>query len=232
MLAIWGWRRQFQSKLSICGRLNIRSNELPPRVTVAFNESGGAPVPEFSQDSWTDFSVGTLSTNRKWVNSSCQPLERVSHVTHVAGALEVLRTGSIQPRLIYDESRLNTKRVLVVWVSPNDWSNAGGFRYGNISFELDWTRLVEDKRFYWVGVMRYQPRACRILVTDKNRDEKLLPYVASEGDGPWWHNETAQTHHWNGDYCLELMIECEISLSDVTSLRFVTHCSATIISPL
>ena len=47
------------------------------------------------------------------------------------------------------ESRLNTERILVTWLSPNDWTNAGGFRYGNIAFELDWPDLVDGMRFYW-----------------------------------------------------------------------------------
>jgi hypothetical protein len=180
-------------------------------------------MPEISQESWAHYSVGVRSKKKNWVNPDCQGLSLVSHVTHVSNALEVLRAGGIKPQLIYDESRLNTKRVLVVWLSPNDWSGAGGFRYGNIAFNLDWEKLIENKRFYWIGAMQYTPRACRILITEKDRDEKLKPYLPGEGDGPWWANEENDKHYWNGDYCLEFMLEGEIPLSAISELRFVRH---------
>lgn len=178
---------------------------------------------EHSTDDWKPFSVGKLSTRARWVEPSCQPLTSVSHVTHIRYAFDVLRDGQISPQLIYDESRLNSDRILVVWLSPNDWSNAGGFRYGNIAFTLDWPKLIAGKRLYWVGAMKYRPRACRILVTDQDRDEKLLPYDPTAGNGPWWHETSADQHYWNGSYCLELMFEGAIELSSVQSLRFVTH---------
>src|SRR3954447_6574835 len=106
---------------------------------------------EISQNDWTPYSVGERSAKKNWVNPDCQGLSVVSHVTHVSTALEVLRAGCIRPQLIYDKSRLNTKRVLVIWLSPNDWSGAGRFRYGNIAFELDWKELIKGKRFYWIG---------------------------------------------------------------------------------
>lgn len=180
-------------------------------------------MPEISQDDWTPYSVGKSITKNRWGNPNCQLLSVVSHVTHVNTALEVLRAGCIRPQLIYDESRLNTKRVLVVWISPNDWSGAGGFRYGNIAFELNWDDLVGSKRCYWVGVMKYKPLACRILITDRNRDKNLKPYLCEQGDGPWWKDVKKNLHYWNGDYCLEFMLEDELSLSSVSRLRFVRH---------
>ena len=147
----------------------------------------------------------------------------VSHVTHVNNALEVLRAGCIKPQLIYDKSRLNTKRVLVVWLSPNDWSNVGGFRYGNIAFDLDWKKLIKGKHFYWIGAMEYSPVACRILITEKDRDEKLMPYIPGQGDGPWWADHKNRKHYWNGKHCLEFMLEAEIPLSSISELRFVRH---------
>jgi hypothetical protein len=178
---------------------------------------------EISQDTWTPYSVGEPSTRKNWVNPDCQRLSVVSHVTHVNNALEVLRAGSIKPQLIYDKSRLNTRRVLVVWLSPNDWSGAGGFRYGNIAFDFDWEKLIEDKRFYWIGAMKYTPMACRILITEKDRDEKLMPYLPGNGDGPWRVDEKHEKHYWNGNHCLEFMLEGEIPLSSVSELRFVKH---------
>jgi len=180
-------------------------------------------VTEISQKRWTDYAVGQEAARKGWVDVDCQPLTIVSHVTRVLSALDVLRVGSIKPQLIYDESRLNTKRILVVWLSPNDWTNAGGFRYGNVSFDLDWPKLIQDKRCYWVGVMEYKPKACRILLTEKDRDTQLVPYRPQRCDGPWWHHRKEQKHYWNGYYCLEFMLEAEIALSDIKELRFVKH---------
>lgn len=178
---------------------------------------------EYSTDDWTPFRVGKRSTKKNWTEPSCQLLSSVSHVTHVRQALDVLRGGQVTPQLIYDKSRLNTDRILVVWLSPNDWGNAGGFRYGNVALDLKWEDLVAGKRYYWVGAMTYKPVACRILITDQNRDGQLKPYDPAAGDGPWWHDVTAGNHYWNGDYCLEFMLEAPVNLDKVQSLRFVTH---------
>ncbi len=183
---------------------------------------------ESSIDSWTEYGVQTPSKKDKFTGSyglslGCQPLKVVQHVAHVRHALDMLRDGRILPQLIYDESRLNSERILVVWLSPNDWSGAGGYRYGNVAFELDWSRLTDGKRLYWVGVMDYRPPACRILITDQNRDGQLLPYRPADGDGPWWHDESHDIHFWNGRYCLELMLESTIPLDTVSSLKFVQH---------
>ena len=41
-------------------------------------------------------------------------------------------------------------------------------------------------RLYWMGVMGYKPKACRILLTEKNRETKLLSDRPRWGYGPWW----------------------------------------------
>ena len=178
---------------------------------------------EISTKDWTPYTVGKLSSKKNWVESACQSLESVLHVTHIHAALNVLGDGKISPQLIYDKSRLNTDRILVVWISPNNWGNAGGFRYGNTAFELGWRELISGKRYYWVGVMDYNPRACRILITDQDRDSQLLPYDPSVGNGPWWYDEPNDKHYWNGNYCLEFMFEAPLPLDKVSSLQFVTH---------
>lgn len=175
-------------------------------------------MPERSQLNWTPYQVGDTVGG-----ASCRRLRTVMHVTHVNAALTILRDGTLKPQLIYDESRLNTQRILVGWLSPNDWTNAGGFRYGNIAFELDWPDLVNGMRFYWVGSMPYRPVACRILITGKNRNAELKPYAPSLRDGPWWRSETTGRHYWNGEYCLEFMLEEEIPLHEISRLRFVEH---------
>lgn len=170
---------------------------------------------EQSQKSWKKYAVGSHAKH-----SDCQSLDRVLHVTHVHSALAAIRERKLSPRLIYDESRLNTERVLVSWLSPNHWGP--GFRYGNIAFSLDWSSLAEGMKWYWVGVMRYSPQACRILITDQDHPE-LLPYDPFKRDGPWWCSKKTGKHYWNGEYCLEFMLEDSISFSDVAKLEFVDH---------
>src|SRR5690606_35213991 len=63
-------------------------------------------------------------------------LDFVAHVTHIQSALAILRDGRISARLVYDERSLNTTRTHVVWLSPNDWSGAGGVATGTLSFDL------------------------------------------------------------------------------------------------
>jgi len=108
-------------------------------------------------------------------------------------------------------------------LSPNDWHPAGGFRYGNIALDFEWTSLVDQMRAYWVGAMQYSPWACRILITDKDRDDQLLPYDQSKRDGPWWHSSKSGKHYWNGEYCLEFMVEDKLQIRKVSRLRFVKH---------
>ena len=47
--------------------------------------------------------------------------------------------------------------------------------------------LRADRRLYWMGGMGYKPKACRILLTEKNRETKLLSYWPRRGFGPWWY---------------------------------------------
>ena len=50
--------------------------------------------------------------------------------------------------------------------------------------------LGAGRRLYWVGVMGYKPKACRILLTKENRDAKLLSCRPQRGDGPCWYGHT------------------------------------------
>src|SRR6266566_2491650 len=114
---------------------------------------------------WQKFKVGKISAKPNFTNPDCQPLHEIYHVAHIPVAVEILRTGCLTPRLVYDKSKLNQRRITVIWLSPNLW-NAGS-RYGNVQFVFDWKRLVEGnrKRFYWVEAVNYNPEACRILIT-------------------------------------------------------------------
>lgn len=152
---------------------------------------------------------------------TCVELESVSHVAHISTAKRVIEDYSLRADLVYDASILNSERIRVVWLSPNDW--AYGFRYGNIRFTLGWAKLVEGKRYYWVEAMRqYNPTACRILVTDTDYSESLPLYDPRVGDGPWWIDGEGN-HWWQGRLCLEIMFEGNIQLDEVMKLDFVEH---------
>lgn len=172
---------------------------------------------------WQNYSVGEPSTQRNWTEPNCQPFDVVTHVTHVSNALSIIPKGIIQPRLIDDASILNTRRILVNWVSPNHWTP--GYRYGNVAFELEWSSIIRDKNFYWVEVMPYNTAACRILITDKNYDAdlELTRYDPTLGDGPWWHEGSEDIHYRNGNVCLEFMLEFEISTAAFKKITFVKH---------
>lgn len=172
---------------------------------------------------WENFKVGFPSSKENWTNTDCQPFSKVAHVTHMENALSIIRQGVIRPQLVYDESILNTQRILVNWTSPNDWYK--GYRYGNVRFDFDWPSLIANKRYYWVEAMDYTPKACRILITDQNyeADPNLVLYDPTAGDGPWWWKQDEDIHYRNGEYCLEVMLEFELTISDSRTIDFVKH---------
>jgi hypothetical protein len=83
-------------------------------------------------------------------------------------------------------------------LKPPSQTPPAQYRYGNVSFSLDWRTLIAGKRFYWVEVMPY-PKipACRILITEKNYDgdPDMTPYDPRTGDGPWWYDEASGILH-------------------------------------
>jgi len=140
---------------------------------------------EIDQDDYRKYAVRT-KTAGEWEDcSNWKQMSIATHVAHIHNALAALKKQAISRQLVTDECRLNAERLLVVWLSPNDWVE--GFRYGNFAFTLDFDKLVRSKRAYWVGVMEYSPLACRILLTDKKRTD-LKEYDPEPGDGPWWHD--------------------------------------------
>ncbi|MRS01896.1 hypothetical protein EG832_01490 [bacterium] len=172
---------------------------------------------------WAKFKVGEVSTRRNWTNQDCQPFETVSHVAHHDIARRIMCDGIIRSGLVCDESKLNTERILVSWLSPNDWSGAGGFRYGNVRLRYDFEPLVTGKNCYWVESLAYGIKACRILITENDRSDLLDPYDPSNRDGPWWYDTESKTHYRNGYYTLEFMFEDDLRVRNSASLDFVRH---------
>ena len=168
---------------------------------------------------WEKFKVGVPAI--KGFNDDCQRLDSVSHTSHISSAINIIEVGEVRPSLVFDESKLNDRRILVSWLSPNHWST--GFRYGNIRFNFSFSELIENKKYYWVESIAYKIRACRILITDIDRDSQLEPYYPKSKSGPWWFDENNDQHYFNGRHCLEFMIEAPVSLSHLKSFDFVDH---------
>lgn len=179
-------------------------------------------MPEEEKE-WQKFRVGKPSKRPGWTDPKCQSFSQISHVSHFNNAINIFQAGLINAGLVFDASLLNRSRILVVWLSPNDWHGAGGFRYGNIRFNFDWEKLIADKNYYWVESIAYGIPAARILVADKDYSSKLTPYDPTIGDGPWWYDKGSNTHYRNGNICLEFLFERNISLSEITSFDFVNH---------
>lgn len=172
---------------------------------------------------WAKFTIGRRL--RTFENPSCQPLRSVWHVTHVPTALWIVEERRLRADLVFgkSKSKLDTKRIRVVWLSPNDWSNSGGFRSGNIRFRFDWAALIERKISYWVEeVPDRQIPTARILLTDAGRTIDLERYDPSAHDGPWWVSPLGE-HYWNGQCSLEVLVEDDIDLAQVTEIDFVRH---------
>ncbi len=176
-----------------------------------------------SQPEWTRFRVGSPSTKTNWVNPDCQPLIAIYHVAHLDTALRITADGRLRAGLVFDKSKLNTERILVTWLSPNDWTGAGGFRYGNVRFAFEWERLIQDKRYYWVESIAYGVPACRILITSNDYMEKLEEYDPTLKNGPWWYDLENGLHYWNGNYCLEIMLEQDLDIQESIGTDFVDH---------
>lgn len=172
---------------------------------------------------WQKYKVGSPSTRPNWVESDCRELTEIYHVAHLEAAHRIIVDGKIRSGLVYDKSILNEERILVSWLSPNHWND--GSRYGPVRFTFDWKKLIEGHRAYWVESIPYKVHACRILLTtnDYSSHHRLIPYDPAAGDGPWWFDESTGTHYWNGDHCLEIMVERDIELADLSDLDCVKH---------
>lgn len=170
---------------------------------------------------WFDYRV-----KEDGLTPNCEEFTLVSHVTHIDNALAVVRCNLVRPQLVYDDSKLLKRRILVVWLSPNYWHN--GFRYGNISFDYDFPQLVERRRAYWVEAIKHTPNsptACRILITnvDRDGDKHMIRYDPCAKDGPWWWDRRRGKHFRNSRVTLEFMFESELQVGDCHEVDFVAH---------
>jgi hypothetical protein len=168
---------------------------------------------------WKAFRVGDPAP--KGFNRDCMPLETVAHVAHLEAASRIVKDEKLRAGLIFDKSKLNQDRILVNWLSPNEWSD--GYRYGNVRFQYNFKNLIKNMKYYWVEKIAYGVPACRILITSNDYTERLDSYEPSIGDGPWWYDKIGDSHYWNGNFCLEFMVERDLALEECLETDFVRH---------
>lgn len=169
---------------------------------------------------WSKFAVGPLPKGSVW-STRCREFELVKHVTHVDSAIRIIEDGKLRPGLVFDKSKLNTRRILVNWLSPNHWHD--GFRYGNVSLAFDFAQLIKGLNYYWVEDIAYNTAACRILITDQDRSAILAPYDPATDDGPWHFDKKSKTHYFQPEHCLEFMFEGDLNVENVVEIDFVQH---------
>jgi hypothetical protein len=170
---------------------------------------------ETLQRSWNTFAVCGKPGAK-----SCQRLERTGHVTHVESALDVFRDGRIRPKLVLDGSRLDTKRVEVVFTSPFNWAEPWGCMFGNVLFEFDWPKITKGMKLYWLGAQKYSSLRPRILVTDEGYPE-FKRYLPGKRNGPWWRSNKTGLDYWNASYGIEFLIEGDIWVHQVAQMKFI-----------
>ena len=149
-------------------------------------------------------------------------LDVVRHVAHIPHARRIVEDGRIKAGLVYDESKLNTTRLSVAWVSANTW--AWGSLYGTVEFQFSWADLIERfPRIYWVEEMPdYRPPAYRFLLSDSKQPSSLMErYDPERDEGPLrtWGGKW----YWNCEYTSEFMITEDLPLRRSTGLAFVQH---------
>jgi hypothetical protein len=169
---------------------------------------------------WYVYRIGELPSD-KWVNNDCVPFDSVHHNCHVGDAFRLFVDGQIQSSLVWDESMLRNTRTCVSWVSANTWST--GSIYGNVRFEFDWKKLIDEKQFYWVeAVPSYKPPAFRILISE-DPQHNLEKYDVESRDGPLYYHSKSDTWYRNGDFTSEFLLDSNLPLSECTRLVFDDH---------
>lgn len=145
----------------------------------------------------------------------------IHHVTHPKDAQSVISRKRIQTGLIFDESILNSTRIAVVWTSPNVFGQ--GSLYGTTRFSFDGTQLFEDKHFYWVEAMYYNPLALRILIADRPNDNpNLALFDPSKFDYPLYRAPDGTWYRFN-NLNYELMFDSDLLLYDCRKIEVTKH---------
>jgi len=165
-----------------------------------------------------------LGTSRKTSYDNSRQFSIVYHIAHLPASKYLLESKRIIPQLIHDKSKLNSERIKVIWLSPNEWYQ--GSLYGNVRISYDINELIANKRFYAVEVMtEYTPVACRILITSKDYSSNPLlesfdPKILNSG--PWYIDQEGK-NYFHSSYNIEFMFEDELEISRAVNFDFVNH---------
>lgn len=179
-----------------------------------FDEPG--PETEPKPEPWDEYAVNA-SGNRY----ARMPFDTVAHVTHLLHATRIVEDRKLAARIVEDKGVLTSWRTKVVWFSPNDWTPKGGFRYGNIRFSVPFKNLIAGKNAYWLEAIQYRPAACRFLITAQDYSAHFRAYDPTTDLGPWILE--GEQHYYNGNFCLEFVVESDVSSETVTQIDFVEH---------
>ena len=108
-------------------------------------------------------------------------LDVVRHVAHLPQARRIVEDKRIKAGLVYDESKLNTTRLSVAWVSANTW--AWGSLYGTVEFQFCWAALIEQNLYiYWFEDMPdYRPPPYRFLLSTRKQPPNFMIRHDREG---------------------------------------------------
>jgi hypothetical protein len=171
--------------------------------------------------SWQDFPIDWPPSEHG--SNRCVEVGEVMHVTHVDDAFRIIEDGKVRSSLVYDESRLNTKRTEVAWVSPKWWHD--GFIYGNVAFVYDWNSLVAGRKVYWVEHRKTgRQDLCRFLICPHDPGElgieRFDPMMLG---GPLYFDaKTAKWYH-NDSVTSEYMVLSDLQLGNCKRIEFVKH---------
>lgn len=170
---------------------------------------------------WQQFRiVGEDGSVPRWSPQCVEFPQHVSHVTHLHTAVHIVGCNALFPRLIYEQSDHRERGLNIIWLSTRSWKN--GSRYGSVSFDFEWKKLLKGRRAYFLEVVHaYKQSATQILLTRREYDMPV--YRPSRGDGPWWWSKKDKKHYWNYDTTLEFAIDEPLSMEDVDRVSFVKH---------
>lgn len=167
------------------------------------------------------YKVCEKSHKKNWIDPCRIPLRKINHVTHIDMFFNIIESSILQPQLVYDDSILNKSRILINWLSPNDWQS--GYRYGNVKLEFDFDKIIDGMNYYWVEIKQYKIPACRILITDKDHSDLLQKYDPVNDSGPWLYDQNTKQHYFNSTICLEFMVERSSLFDEILNCSIVDH---------
>jgi hypothetical protein len=177
---------------------------------------------DLSMPEWEQYCCKIPKPDAGFERKNCSHLHEVHHVAHISDACRIIEDGKLKAGLVYDESRLNTTRTSVTWLSPNTW--APGSIYGTVQFTFNWSDVLGDRSVYWVeAITRYRPSAYRFLLTDRQLTaaDQIQAYDAKKEEGPLRYRNGAW--YWNESYSCEFMLDAQLSLKYCQRVEFVKH---------